>query len=147
MNKTRCEAVFPPSETWTPVEWTLAIAGEVGDLCNLLKNVRRGDFTLEAVKPEVLNEIADVMTYCDLLITKLGANTDEVILNKFNEVSACMGYSANTQHTGPSNLPEPKLEEQLPALCQSSQSLEWPQAFVSGVPEEHSWQSSVLQLA
>ena len=146
MNKTRCEAVFPPAESWTPIEWALAIAGEVGDVCSLLKKVRRGDFTLETVKPEILNEIADVMTYCDLLITKLGADTGEVILSKFNEVSNCMGYLAATQNTEPSNEQEPELEKQPYDLRPPKQSLEPPQSISSGLSKQF-LETSALQSA
>jgi NTP pyrophosphatase (non-canonical NTP hydrolase) len=90
LNETRCKALF--HDHWPVENWALAIAGEAGELCNLVKKVIRGDFTLESKRQEILKEVADVMTYCDLLATELGADTGDEILKKFDEVSARYGY-------------------------------------------------------
>ena len=92
MNLQRCEEAFHRSDDWTPFDWALAIAGEAGELCNILKKVRRGDFTLDAKRAEILSEIADVMTYCDLLMSRLDASTGREILRKFDEVSKRVGF-------------------------------------------------------
>jgi len=89
----------PVDEVW----WTNAIAGEAGEAmavylqaCNLSKKISRGDFKSE----EALNdarfrlavEIADVITYCDLLLGHLGYDTRTILEMKFNEVSHRVGY-------------------------------------------------------
>jgi NTP pyrophosphatase (non-canonical NTP hydrolase) len=65
------------SERWFPklhetedlmVFYSLALAGEVGEICNLVKkNMRYSDFDLEAIRLE----IADVFTYLLLLADEL----------------------------------------------------------------------------
>src|SRR6266478_7991104 len=88
MNAKRCQQAFHLVDDWSPQDWALALAGEVGELCNLLKKVKRGDFPLEQVRKDVLKEVADIITYADLLMTNLGANTEDELLGKFHEVSA-----------------------------------------------------------
>lgn len=92
INALRCRTSFHRSDGWAVPSWCLAIAGEAGELCNLVKKVERGDFTLESVRQQVLEEVADVMTYCDLLMTQLGANTGDEIRHKFNIVSERVGF-------------------------------------------------------
>jgi len=41
----------------------LCLAGEVGEVANLVKKCVRGDFTLREKTPELREEIADVFTY------------------------------------------------------------------------------------
>lgn len=92
INVQRCEQCFHALDAWTPTDWALAIAGETGELCNMIKKVRRGDYPLTQVRPLILAEAADVICYTDLLISRLGANTHNVLLAKFNEVSRKVGY-------------------------------------------------------
>lgn len=73
---------------WGLVDWSNAIAAEAGELCGKVKEVRRGDVTLEQQREEILKELADVITYADAMISYLGANTEQVLVAKFNEVSA-----------------------------------------------------------
>lgn len=95
MNIARTKGKFHPGgELWPPELWALAIAGEAGELCNLLKKVVRGDFSLESRLADVLSECADIITYVDLLISVLGADTGDVVLAKFREVSERHGYLA-----------------------------------------------------
>ena len=65
----------------------IAIAGEVGEMCNEYKKVLRGDVPLDAVRGKLLAELADIITYADLMITKLGGNTEIELIRKFNIVS------------------------------------------------------------
>lgn len=79
------------SEVW----WTNAIAGEAGEACNLAKKISRGDFKgaeLKEARKALAIELADVITYCDLLLAQLGHETDEILLEKFNIVSKRVGY-------------------------------------------------------
>ena len=79
-------------EDWPVQNWALAIAGEAGELCNLVKKALRGDFPLEEKRQEILEEIADVITYCDLLMSRLGADTATEVRRKFDIVSQRVGY-------------------------------------------------------
>jgi NTP pyrophosphatase (non-canonical NTP hydrolase) len=84
-NKKRCIESFKHSlEDWSEMEWGCAAAGEMGELCNLLKKRRRGEtIPLKAV----MDEIADVIIYLDLLAARLGVHLSGPIRDKFNEVS------------------------------------------------------------
>jgi NTP pyrophosphatase (non-canonical NTP hydrolase) len=94
LNKARCQYIDQhiPEGAFTPVELCLALCGEAGELANLFKKVRRGDFTLSDARQQILNEIADIITYADLLCTSLHADTGTVVLDKFEQVSHRWGY-------------------------------------------------------
>jgi len=99
VNALRCATKFPSCDDWTLNDWAVALSGEVGELCNILKKNRRGDtaYSLEgshgpATRREILKELADVITYADLMMTKLGANTGAEVLDKFDEVSRRVGF-------------------------------------------------------
>lgn len=108
MNYERCRRAFPMCDDWSLNDWAVALAGEVGELCNLLKKDRRrlatderymldGPFH-EMARQNVLDELADVITYADLMISMLSGATGEVLLTKFNEVSDRIGYKSEAPH-------------------------------------------------
>jgi len=72
------------SNNWTPLEWGGALAGETGELCNMLKKLRRGE---KVDKKDIAYELADVIVYADLLASKLYINLEEAVIEKFNIVS------------------------------------------------------------
>lgn len=99
LNLRRCIEKFPTCRGWSLNDWAVALAGEVGELCNRLKKDRLGDpaYDLTGVhahhaRAECLKELADVITYADLLMSLLHANTGEEIMTKFDEVSARVGF-------------------------------------------------------
>jgi hypothetical protein len=47
----------------------------------------RGDFTIGSKNIDILNELADIMTYCDLFMSLLAENTGHRLQVKFEEVS------------------------------------------------------------
>lgn len=97
MNSKRCvEAFGHTEENWPSQNWALAIAGEAGELCNLVKKVLRGDFSWEQARQGILYELADVITYCDLMMTALGADTETELYQKFNQVSLRVQWSGFT---------------------------------------------------
>ena len=88
-NVKRCEKMFHSVDEWSESDWGNALAGEVGELCNMIKKRRRGeDIPVE----ELAKEMADVFCYLDLLSEKLDIDLYEAIVNKFNEVSKKIGY-------------------------------------------------------
>ena len=83
-NLTRCVKDIRPIESWTPLEWGGSLAGEVGELCNLLKKMRRGS---KIKKSDLAHELADVITYADLVAASLDIDLGEAVIEKFNIVS------------------------------------------------------------
>lgn len=77
-------------ESFTPytgLELAGAAAGELGELANLVKKVRRGDKSLAEARGAIGKEIADTITYLSLLATFHGINLEAAVIQKFNEVS------------------------------------------------------------
>lgn len=81
--------------------FTTAIAGEVGELCNLVKKLERARVggpdightsRLKDITPEKLrDEIGGILIYVDLLASLLGVDCDEAIVETFNRVSREIG--------------------------------------------------------
>lgn len=87
-------------DDWTPSDWIMAVTGELGELANLLKKVRRGDFDQSEVQSEIADELADVAIYLDLLALRLGVRLDEAIISKFNRVSDRVGSPVRLARPG-----------------------------------------------
>lgn len=98
-NQRRCEETFHPVDEWSPTDWACALAGEVGEACNLIKKLRRlrgsmaddADVKRNNLKVKIGKELADVMAYLDLLALRLGIDLEAATIQKFNEVSARVG--------------------------------------------------------
>ncbi len=87
-NGRRQASSFPQCEMWSEISWSNALAGEVGELCNLTKKRQRGDIVHE---DELGKEIADIVIYADLLASSMGFELEDLIRQKFNEVSERVG--------------------------------------------------------
>lgn len=81
----------PDGSDWSIAEWLQAVVGELGELANILKKVKRGDFTKEEVHFDIASELADVQTYLDILSMRLGVDLGEATMRKWNEVSKRVG--------------------------------------------------------
>lgn len=104
-NRDRCENGFGhrvafDEPSWPLQNWALAIAGEAGELCNLVKKCLRGDFTIEEKRDEILAELADVITYADLAISSLSASTGDTVRAKFAIVSERIGWGVGDSAEG-----------------------------------------------
>lgn len=80
---------------WNVAEWGCAVAGETGELCNILKKMNRAapfDPSREDLTALAADEIGDVLIYLDLIAAKLGLNLGECARDKFNAVSERYGY-------------------------------------------------------
>ena len=94
-NVKRCKKSFHKVDEWTPSDWACALAGEVGEACNLIKKLRRGeDIPLE----DIAKELADVVCYADLLAARLKINLGKSVVNKFNEVSGRVKSKVRLTH-------------------------------------------------
>lgn len=76
---------------WSPAQWLQALTGELGEYANLRKKFERGDVTAEAFQREATKELADVMTYLNILAFRLGVDLGQAVVEKFNEVSRRVG--------------------------------------------------------
>jgi len=88
VNVRRCKAAFHSLKAWSPNDWAVAVAGEVGEACNKLKKRRRGE---KIPLKDIADEIADAVIYLDLLAARIGVNLGKAVVSKFNEVSIRRG--------------------------------------------------------
>lgn len=87
-NLERDRESFKHIDTWSLPDFGNALAGEVGEACNLIKKQHRGD---SIPRSEIAKELADVVIYADLIAAKLGISLGVCIEQKFNEVSERIG--------------------------------------------------------
>lgn len=111
VNARRCGEAFHAIGAWTPTDWACALAGEVGEACNIIKKMRRLETSMTAaasvaaakgehsdtllLTDELADELADAVMYIDLLATRMGIYLEGAIVRKFNKVSRIVG----SQHT------------------------------------------------
>ena len=76
---------------WKLSAWCNAVTGELGELANLIKKIERGDMTLDEARPDVADELADVVTYLDILAFRCGVDLGSATMDKFNRVSDRVG--------------------------------------------------------
>lgn len=90
-------------DTWSPAEWTNALAGEVGELCNVTKKILRHDLGIQqravseltsddhGLRAQLVrmaaDEIADCQAYLDLCAQRLDLDLQSCTVRKFNEIS------------------------------------------------------------
>jgi NTP pyrophosphatase (non-canonical NTP hydrolase) len=89
------------ADEWSGADWSNAMCGEAGEAANVVKKLRRHEThtgtayntpEVEALLPMLAEELADVVTYCDLLADKYGINLGEAVVAKFNRVSAAQDF-------------------------------------------------------
>lgn len=101
-NVARCNTDYKPLTSWSPCEWTNALAGEVGEACNLTKKMLRIASAPELVPAgrhayyyslvELLGEeLADIVIYASLTASRLGLSLEDLIRHKFNKKSEEIG--------------------------------------------------------
>ena|SRR5256885_2984247 len=101
-------------KSWSFAEWTNAMAGEIGEACNITKkllrlklNIRGNKFTdldFNKLKREAAKECIDSIIYADLTIQALGFNTEELLIEVFNNKSIEIGYNRLLNNQELSNL-------------------------------------------
>jgi NTP pyrophosphatase (non-canonical NTP hydrolase) len=103
-NRDRCGGSFHPLESWSLSDWATALAGEVGEACNLIKKGRRGEPIERAA---LADELADAVIYLDLLAARLGLDLARAVAHKFNVVSDRRGSSTRLHPEDDNGLPCP----------------------------------------
>lgn len=91
----------PDGSDWSLLEWVGAAAGELGELANVVKKVRRGDLSLDdmieddgiemTVRMWIAREAADVVCYLDIVTFRAGMDLGVAVQEKFNHVSERVG--------------------------------------------------------
>ena len=76
---------------WKLSAWCNAVTGELGELANLIKKIERGDMSLDEASSDVADELADVVTYLDILAFRCGVDLGSATMDKFNRVSDRVG--------------------------------------------------------
>ena len=105
LNVARCEE-WHSLDDWTPMEWGAAAAGEMGELCNVLKKIRRCDQGIqqnatsqsrEELVAMAAEELADTICYLDLVAASLGVDISSAVVRKFNAISEREGLPHKLQ--------------------------------------------------
>ena len=83
--------------------WTTALAGEVGELCNMVKKLQRvelggvdggSSYTAKDItKDKLKEEIGGIAIYLDLMASLLDIDLGEAIRDTFDDKSRQMGFS------------------------------------------------------
>jgi len=102
INRERCREWMGESDTLH--HHALGLAGETGELCNVIKKLDRlehgkvgggkGPF---ALREQAKEEIADVLIYLDLVAMHFGVTLDDVVIKKFNATSKKYGFKQHLQ--------------------------------------------------
>lgn len=101
-NRSRCARWHMEGEEWSAADWGNALAGETGELCNVIKKIRRRETgvlptpyntpEMHELMSKVKDEIADVFLYLDLVACHFNLELEECIFPKFNKVSEAQGF-------------------------------------------------------
>jgi len=97
-NVARCIKWHPAGiESWSASDWMTAIMGELGEAASLIKmrNRERDGLPGNKFSPtqkQIADELADVLTYLDLLAAMQGIDLGRAAVEKFNEVSERVGF-------------------------------------------------------
>jgi NTP pyrophosphatase (non-canonical NTP hydrolase) len=91
-NLARVSAFKHTLEGWSAAQWACALAGETGELCNLIKKLFRAKGPEDFVSnKQIADEMADIAIYLDLFAARMGISLDEAICEKFNQKSVDVG--------------------------------------------------------
>jgi NTP pyrophosphatase (non-canonical NTP hydrolase) len=105
-NVTRCRRWHPgfltgEDDEWTGADWSNAMCGEAGEAANVVKKIRRvetgtdpgpDDPPYPRLMEMLADELADVVTYCDLLAAFYDIDLGAAVVDKFNRVSERQGF-------------------------------------------------------
>lgn len=90
INVQRCNGSFFSLDSKDGPWWGNAMAGECGEACNVVKKIDRDGLTDERLAA-LAKELADLVTYADLLAARFGIDLGQAVAVKFNEVSQRVG--------------------------------------------------------
>ncbi len=86
-------------ESWSLSDWGVALAGEVGELCNVIKKLNRVRDLMQQretnegmLQHNIKMEIGDVYVYLDLVARRAGLNLEDCVRDTFNRISEREGF-------------------------------------------------------
>lgn len=86
-------------QSWSMSDWAVALAGECGELCNVVKKLNRvrdgitgNNASAFELHEQLHDEIADVYIYLDLFAHVAGVNLEDIVKRKFNATSEKFGF-------------------------------------------------------
>lgn len=84
---------------WDLNKWAVALAGEVGEACNIIKKmnrvedgIQRKPVTMQELQEKLAEELADSFLYLQLLSLRANINLQDAVIKKFNKVSEEYGF-------------------------------------------------------
>lgn len=92
------QKLWDGDDRFSVLYYSNALAGEVGELCNVVKKLEReklGKIGSRAALSDLAKEIADVQIYLDLLAHEAGIDLAEATREKFNQTSIKYGFDVN----------------------------------------------------
>lgn len=102
LNVQRAKEGFKTYDNQPITYWTTAVAGELGELCNIIKKTQRvamggvdggSSYTAKDITKEMLQEeIGGIAIYLDLLASLLDISLEQAIIRTFNEKSEKYGF-------------------------------------------------------
>lgn len=98
-NGTRSEK-WHGDTSWSLSDWGIAMMGEGGEACNVVKKLNRirdgivgnKGLSKEKLMEKLSEELADTAIYLDLLALHAGVDLEAAIVEKFNRVSVENGF-------------------------------------------------------
>ena len=90
----------PDGSDWLLSGWSNAVLGELGEAANIIKKVERGDLSLDEARGALAKELADAVTYLDILAFRSGIDLGDAVLGKWNEISRRVGSSLRLAYNG-----------------------------------------------
>lgn len=96
INVARSERFCTKLDDWSNADWGIALAEEAGEVCGVFKKMKRMESginfskdpqTEEEYLEKLAEELADVISYADLIAAKNGINLSKAVQKKWNEVS------------------------------------------------------------
>lgn len=99
LNAARSARWMAGSPGWTTLEIAGELAGEVGELANICKKLRRSEMGVpgnkvsdDELREQARGEIADVFIVLMLTASKLGIDLEDAVRETFNRKSEQMGF-------------------------------------------------------
>lgn len=101
INEERQDKWCPFVKHWVAENYSNALAGETGELCNWIKKLDRLQHGLvpigndpkteQELKQQIAEEIADIQTYLSLISSYFSLDLETIVIDKFNKVSDRFG--------------------------------------------------------